>query len=43
VCAPAIATAAAPLVARLVQQMGARFTVRPDPSFPRERLEVGPA
>jgi Ribonuclease G/E len=42
-CAPAVSAAAAPLVALLVQQMGARFAVEADAASPRERLEVGPA
>lgn len=39
-CAPAIAGAAEPLVPELAAKIGARFILRPEPSFPRERLEV---
>jgi Ribonuclease G/E len=42
-CAPAVAAAAAPLAAELAQLIGARFAIAPDPAWPRERLEVGPA
>lgn len=39
-CAPAIAKAAEPLAADLASRIGARFTIRPDASAPRERLQV---
>jgi len=42
-CAPAVAAAAAPLAERLAAQIGARFTVTPDPTRARERLEVARA
>jgi len=41
VCAPEVAAAAAPLVAKLAEKMGARFTVRGDSAVPRDRLQVG--
>ena len=40
ICAPAVAAAAAPLAVLLAEQIGARFTIAPDPARPRERLEV---
>jgi Ribonuclease G/E len=42
-CAPAIAKAAAPLATLLADQIGARFSITPDPACPRERLDVGQA
>jgi Ribonuclease G/E len=39
-CAPDVATAAQPLVDKLVQTIGARADVRADSSLPREQLEV---
>jgi Ribonuclease G/E len=42
-CAPGIAAAAAPLATLLAAQIGARFTITPDPACPRERLDVGQA
>jgi Ribonuclease G/E len=42
-CSPAVAAVAAPLAAGLVQQVGARLEIRPDPACPRERLDVGQA
>jgi Ribonuclease G/E len=39
-CLPAVAAAAAPLAVRLAEQIGARFTIAPDPGSPRERLDV---
>jgi Ribonuclease G/E len=39
-CSPAVALEAAPLAARLAEQIGGRFTITPDPSSPRERLDV---
>lgn len=39
-CAPAVAAAAAPLVAQLAQTLGARFAIESDPSLARERIEV---
>lgn len=42
-CSPAVAAAAAPLAPRLAEQIGARFTITPDPGSPRERLDVRPA
>ena len=42
-CSPAVAAAAAPLAALLAEQIGARFTITPDPGSPRERLDVRPS
>jgi Ribonuclease G/E len=42
-CAPAIAGAATPLAVLLAEQIGARFTITPDPVCPRDRLDVRPA
>jgi hypothetical protein len=42
-CAPGVAEAAAPLAVMLADQIGARFTITPDSTRPRERLEVAPA
>lgn len=42
-CAPAVATAAAPIAELLAQKIGARFTITADPAAPRERLDVRPA
>ena len=42
-CAPGVAEAAAPLAVILADQIGARFTITPDPAWPRERLEVAQA
>ncbi|WP_372784776.1 ribonuclease E/G [Phenylobacterium sp.] len=39
-CAPAVAEAASPLALLLAGQIGARFTIGPDPACPRERLDV---
>lgn len=39
-CAPEVAKAAAPLAALLAERIGARFTVSPDASMARERLQV---
>jgi Ribonuclease G/E len=39
-CASAVAAAAAPLAVLLAEQIGARFTIAPDPVSPRERIEV---
>ncbi len=41
-CAPALAVRAAPLLARLAEKMGARFSLQPDPSIAREGFRVGP-
>jgi Ribonuclease G/E len=41
-CAPAIAEAAQPLARLLVEQIGARFSITPDPGRARESLDVGP-
>lgn len=38
--APSVAEAAAPLLPKLTEVLGARFTVQADPDFARERLEV---
>ena len=38
--APSVAEAAAPLLPKLTEALGARFTVQADPDFARERLEV---
>ncbi|HEX3701337.1 MAG TPA: ribonuclease E/G [Phenylobacterium sp.] len=40
-CAPSVADAAAGLLPGLAQQLGARFSLRPDANFARERLEAG--
>jgi Ribonuclease G/E len=40
VCAPAVAAAAAPLAGQLAQQIGARFTITPDPAAPRDLFSV---
>jgi Ribonuclease G/E len=40
-CAPGVAEAAQPLARLLAEQIGARFSITPDPSRPRERLDVG--
>lgn len=42
-CAPEIATAARPLVDQLAGRLGARFSLVPDPAFPRDRIEVSRA
>lgn len=42
-CAPTVAAAADPLLPLLADRVGARFSVRPEPGWPRERLEVGRA
>jgi Ribonuclease G/E len=42
-CAPAIAEAAQPLARLLAEQIGARFSITPDPGRSRESLDVGPA
>jgi Ribonuclease G/E len=42
-CVPAVAEAAAPLLPRLTERFGARFTLRADPSRPRESLDVAAA
>ena len=39
-CAPSVAKLAQPLLAQLVERMGARFALAPDPAWPRERIEV---
>ena len=39
-CAPAVAEAARPLAEKLAGKIGARFTIRPEPGSPRERLDV---
>lgn len=39
-CAPVIADLAKPLVARLADELGARFRLDPLPSHPRERVEA---
>lgn len=39
-CAPAVAKLAQPLIAQLADRMGARFTLSPDPAWPRARIEV---
>ncbi|HEV2532118.1 ribonuclease E/G [Phenylobacterium sp.] len=39
-CAPGVAQAAAPLLVRLGEALGARFSLEPDPAAVRERLEV---
>jgi Ribonuclease G/E len=39
-CSLAVAAQAAPLAAQLAEQIGARFTITPDPGSPRERLDV---
>jgi len=39
-CAPAVAVAAEPLARQLAERIGNRFTISPDPTVPRERLEV---
>jgi Ribonuclease G/E len=41
VCAPAVAQAAAPLAILLAEQIGARFSIAPDPQRPRDHLDVG--
>lgn len=43
ICAPSVAKAADPLVRLLCERMGARFTVNPDPTRPRDRLDVSAA
>ncbi|MGZ6017510.1 MAG: ribonuclease E/G [Phenylobacterium sp.] len=40
-CAPGVAAAAAPLAAQLAEQIGARFSITPDPGRARDRLDVG--
>ena len=40
-CAPDVARVAAPLAKLLADQIGGRFSLRPEPSFPRDRLQVG--
>ena len=40
ICAPGVAEEAAPLVAKLTETLGARFTLETDPARPRERFEV---
>ena len=40
--APSIAAAAAPLAVVLAGQIGARFTITPDPACPRDRPDVRP-
>ena len=40
-CSPDVAAAAAPLAAKLAEQIGARFAIEADPACPRERLMVG--
>jgi Ribonuclease G/E len=42
-CSPDVAKAAGPLAKLLAEQVGARFTIVPDPALPRERLDVGTA
>jgi hypothetical protein len=42
-CAPDVAKAAAPLAKLLAEQIGARFTITPDPAQSRDRLDVGAA
>ncbi len=42
-CVPEVARAAAPLAELLALQIGARFVITPNPSFPRERLDVSAA
>lgn len=42
-CAPDIAAAARPLVDQLTARLGARFTLSPDPAFPRDRIQVSAA
>jgi hypothetical protein len=37
-----VAEAAAPLLTKLADLIGARFDVTPDAAFARERLEVAP-
>ena len=39
-CAPAVAEAARPLAELLAAKIGARFAIRPEPDWPRRRLEV---
>jgi Ribonuclease G/E len=41
--APEVTIAAQPLMARLAERLGARFSLQADPSFPLERIEVGAA
>jgi hypothetical protein len=43
VCAPGVADAAAPLAALLAEQIGARFSITPDPSCGRGSFDVGQA
>ncbi|HEX3367836.1 ribonuclease E/G [Phenylobacterium sp.] len=40
-CSPAIATVAEPFARLLAEQIGARFSITPDPARSRERLDVG--
>lgn len=40
VCAPPVAAAAARFAARLADRIGARFTIEPAETWPRERIEV---
>ncbi len=42
-CAPDVVKAAAPLASRLAERIGARFTITPDPTRPRDRFDVGSA
>lgn len=42
-CAPAIAEVAKPLAEKLAGKIGARFTIRPEPAYPRARIEVAAA
>jgi Ribonuclease G/E len=42
-CAPSVAQAAQPLARLLAERVGARFTITPDPSRPRESLDVAAA
>ena len=39
-CAPDIAKLAQPLLSQLADRMGARFSLAPDPAWPRERIEI---
>lgn len=39
-CAPGVAEAAAPLAELLAGKIGARFTIRPEPAWARQRMEV---
>jgi len=39
-CAPAVAASAAPLTRLLLERVGARFTIEPDPAIARERFDI---